>query len=203
MNKRTQEKRDTLRTAITREVERHWGHAEDVHDDYITVDVISGEVGFQSHLIEDRELNTFYYDVLDLIERDGCWFKPDKMAIEAVVQSLFPCQEVADFALNLKNTIIKFLDKEKPASTRQYKVIITIGTNRIICNKAEEYDEDDDQTQENDIDPANNPDEFVEQELQWVCYDEYPMRKFVRIVDGDYFFDDYQLTKATLNCIEV
>ena len=29
------------------------------------------------------------------------------------------------------------------------------------------------------------------------------MRKFVRINDGEYYFNDYQLTKVTLNYIKV
>lgn len=67
----------------------------------------------QSHLIDERNSDLRYYDVLDLIEQDGCWLKPYKLAIEFLVQSIFLCYEVADFALNLNNTIIKFIDKEK------------------------------------------------------------------------------------------
>lgn len=200
MNQRIQEKRNTLRTAITRAVEHYLGHAEDVHNDHITVDMDTAEVGYQSHLIDERNRDLRYYNVLDLIERDGCWFKPDKMAIEALAQSLYPCSEVADFALNLKNTIIKFLDKEKPTSARHYKVHITITGDKISFIKEED---DSEITDDREIDAFDNPDDILEQELNWVCYDEYPMRKFVRIKDGDYYFDDYQLTKATLNYIEV
>lgn len=200
MNQRIQEKRNTLRTAITRAVEHYLGHAEDVQNDHITVDMDTAEVGYQSHLIDERNSDLRYYNVLDLIERDGCWFKPDKMAIEALAQSLYPCSEVAEFSLNLKNTIIKFLDREKPTSTRPYKVNITITGDRISFIK-----ENDDSkiADDREIDSIDNPDDILEQELNWVCFDEYPMRKFVRINDGEYFFDDYQLTKATLNYIEV
>lgn len=199
MNPRIQERRNTLRTEITRAVEHYLGHAEDVHNDHITVDMDSAEVGYQSHLIDERNNDLHYYDVLDLIKQDGCWFKPDKQAIEALVQSLFPCSEVADFALNLKNSIIKFLDNEKPASLRPYKVSITTGSHRIDCYNPDDVEED---TSE-DIDPEENPEEFLELLLEAESFDEYPMRKFVRINDGEYFFNDYQLTKVTLNYIKV
>lgn len=199
MNPRIQEKRNTLRTEITRAVEHYLGHAEDVHNDHITVDMDTAEVGYQSHLIDERNSDLRYYDVLDHIKQDGCWFKPDKKAIEALVQSLFPCHEVADFALNLKNTIIKFLDNEKPTSTRQYKVSITTGSHRIDCYNPDDVEED---TSE-DIDPEENPEAFLELQLEAESFDEYPMRKFVRINDGEYFFNDYQLTKVTLNYVKV
>lgn len=199
MNPRIQKRRNTLRTEITREVERYLGHAEDVHNDHITVDMDTAEVGYQSHLIDERNSDLRYYDVLDLIKQDGCWFKPDAMAIEALVQSLFPCSEVADFALNLKNTIIKFLDKEKPKSLRPYKVSITTGSHRIDCYNPDDVEED---TSE-DIDPEENPEAFLEQQLETESFDEFPMRKFVRINDGEYLFNDYQLTKVTLNYIKV
>lgn len=198
MNPRIQEKRNTLRTEITRAIEHYLGHAEDVHDDHITVDLFTYEVGYQSHLIDERNSDLLYYDVLDLIERDGCWFKPDKMAIEALVQSLHPCLEVAEFALNLKNTIIKFLDKVKPASLRPYKVSITTGSHRIDCYNPDEVEED-----TTEIDPIEDFEAYMEQLSQYESFDEYPMRKFVRINDGEYFFNDYQLTKATLNYIKV
>lgn len=198
MNPRIQEKRNTLRTEITRAVEHYLGHAEDVHDDHITVDLFTYEVGYQSHLIDERNSDLLYYVVLDLIERDGCWFKPDKMAIEALVQSLHPCLEVAEFALNLKNTIIKFLDKVKPASLRPYKVSITTGSHRIDCYNPDEVEED-----TTEIDPEEDFEAYMEQLSQYESFDEYPMRKFVRINDGEYFFNDYQLTKATLNYIKV
>lgn len=199
MNPRIQEKRNTLRTEITREVEHYLGHAEDVHNDHITVDMDTAEVGYQSHLIDERNNNLHYYDVLDLIKQDGCWFKPDKQAIEALVQSLFPCSEVADFALNLKNSIIKFLDKEKPTSLRPYKVSITTGSHRIDCYNPDEVEED---TSE-DIDPEEDFEAYMEQLSQYESFDEYPMRKFVRVIEGDYYFNDYQLTKAALNYIKV
>lgn len=199
MNPRIQERRNTLRTEITRAVEHYLGHAEDVHNDHITVDMDTAEVGYQSHLIDERNNDLRYYDVLDLIEQNGCWFKPDKQAIEALVQSLFPCSEVADFALNLKNSIIKFLDKEKPASLRPYKVSITTGSHRIDCYNPDDVEED---TSE-DIDPEENPEAFLELLLEAESFDEYPMRKFVRINDGEYFFNDYQLTKVTLNYIKI
>ena len=199
MNPRIQERRNTLRTEITRAVEHYLGHAEDVHNDHITVDMDTAEVGYQSHLIDERNSDLSYYDVLDLIKQDGCWFKPDKKAIEALVHSLFPCSEVADFALNLKNSIIKFLDKEKPASTRQYKVSITTGSHRIDCYNPDDVEED----TSDDIDPEENPEAFLEQQLEAESFDEYPMRKFVRVIEGDYYFNDYQLTKAALNYIKV
>ena len=198
MNPRIQEKRNTLRTEITRAVEHYLGHAEDVHDDHITVDMDTAEVGYQSHLIDERNSDLLYYDVLDLIERDGCWFKPDKMAIEALVQSLHPCLEVAEFALNLKNTIIKFIDKVKPASLRPYKVSITTGSHRIDCYNPDEVEED-----TTEIDPEEDFEAYMEQLSQYESFDEYPMRKFVRINDGEYYFNDYQLTKVTLNYIKV
>lgn len=199
MNPRIQEKRNTLRTEITREVERYLGHAEDVHNDHITVDMDTAEVGYQSHFIDERNSDLLYYDVLDLIERDGCWFKPDKMAIEALVQSLHPCLEVAEFALNLKNFIIKFLYKVKPKSLRPYKVSIITEYHRIDCYNPDDVEED---TSE-DIDPEENPEAFLEQQLEAESFDEFPMRKFVRINDGEYFFNDYQLTKVTLNYVKV
>lgn len=198
MNPRIQEKRNTLRTEITRAVERYLGHAEDVHNDHITVDMDTVEVGYQSHLIDERNNNLHYYDVLDLIKQDGCWFKPDKQAIEALVQSLFPCSEVADFALNLKNSIIKFLDKEKPTSLRPYKVSITTGSHRIDCYNPDEVEED-----TTEIDPEEDFEAYMEQLSQYESFDEYPMRKFVRVIEGDYYFNDYQLTKAALNYIKV
>ena len=198
MNPRIQEKRNTLRTEITREVEHYLGHAEDVHNDHITVDMDTAEVGYQSHLIDERNNNLHYYDVLDLIKQDGCWFKPDKQAIEALVQSLFPCSEVADFALNLKNSIIKFLDKEKPTSLRPYKVSITTGSHRIDCYNPDEVEED-----TTEIDPEEDFEAYMEQLSQYESFDEYPMRKFVRVIEGDYYFNDYQLTKAALNYIKV
>mgnify|MGYP001772067681 CR=1 FL=1 len=198
MNPRIQERRNTLRTEITRAVEHYLGHAEDVHNDHITVDMDTAEVGYQSHLIDERNNDLRYYDVLDLIEREGCWFKPDKEAIEALVQSLYPCYEVAEFALNLKNSIIKFLDKEHPTSARQYYVSITTGSHRIDCYNPDEVEED-----TSEIDPEENPEAFLEQQLEAECFDEYPMRKFVRINDGEYYFNDYQLTKVTLNYIKV
>ena len=198
MNPKIQEKRNTLRTEITRAVEHYLGHAEDVHDDHITVDLFTDEVGYQSHLIDERNSDLLYYDVLDLIERDGCWFKPDKMAIEALVQSLHPCLEVAEFVLNLKNTIIKFLDKVKPTSLRPYKVSITTGSHRIDCYNPDEVEKD-----TSEIDPIENPEAFLEQQLEGESFDEYPIRKFVRVIEGDYYFNDYQLTKVTLNYIKV
>ena len=198
MNPRIQEKRNTLRTEITHEVEHYLGHADDVHNDHITVDMDTAEVGYQSHLIDERNSDLHYYDVLDLIKQDGCWFKPDTMAIEALVQSLFPCSEVADFALNLKNAIIKFLDKEHPSSARQYKVSITTGSHRIDCYNPDEVEED-----TTEIDPEEDFEAYMEQLSQYESFDEYPMRKFVRINDGEYFFNDYQLTKVTLNYIKV
>lgn len=198
MNPRIQEKRNTLRTEITRAVEHYLGHAEDVHNDHITVNLFTGEVGYQSHLIDERNSDLLYYDVLDLIERDGCWFKPDKMAIEALVQSLHPCLEVAEFALNLKNTIIKFLDKVKPTSLRPYKVSITTGSHRIDCYNPDEVEED-----TTEIDPEEDFEAYMEQLSQYESFDEYPMRKFVRVIEGDYYFNDYQLTKVTLNYIKV
>lgn len=199
MNPRIQERRNTLRSAITREVERYLGHAEDVHDDHITIDMDTAEVGYQSHLFDERNNDLRYYDVSDLIEREGCWFKPDKEAIEALVQSLYPCYEVAEFALNLKNSIIKFLDKEKPTSLRPYSVSITTGSHRIDCYNPNDVEED----TSDDIDPEENPEAFLEQQLEAESFDEYPMRKFVRIKDGEYYFNDYQLTKVTLNYIKV
>lgn len=199
MNPRIQERRNTLRTEITREVEHYLGHAEDVHNDHITVDMVTAEVGYQSHLIDGRNNDLHYYNVLDLIEQDGCWFKPDKLAIEALVQSLYPCSEVAEFALNLKNTIIKFLDKEKPASLRPYKVSITTGSHRIDCYNPNDVEED----TSDDINPEENPEAFLEQQLESESFDEYPMRKFVHINDGEYFFNDYQLAKVTLNYIKI
>ena len=152
----------------------------------------------QSHLIDERNSDLRYYDVIDLIEQDGCWFEPDKQAIEALVQSLFPCYEVAEFALNLKNSIIKFLDKEKPTSLRPYKVSITTGSHRIDCYNPNEVEED-----TSEIDPIENPEAFLEPQLEAECFDEYPMRKFVRINDGEYFFNDFQLTKVSLNFIKI
>lgn len=198
MNPIIQEKRNTLRTEITRAVEHYLGHAEDVYNDHITVDMDTAEVGYQSHLIDERNSDLRYYDVLDLIKQDGCWFKPDKKAIEALVQSLFPCHEVADFALNLKNTIIKFLDNEKPTSLRPYKVSITIGSHRIDCYNSDEVEED-----TTEIDPEEDFEAYMEQLSQYESFDEYSIRKFVRINDGEYFFNDYQLTKVTLNYIKV
>ncbi len=198
MNPRIQVKRNTLRTEITRAVEHYLGHAEDVHDDHITVNLFTDEVGYQSHLIDERNSDLLYYDVLDLIERDGCWFKPDKLAIEALVQSLHPCLEVAEIALNLKNSIIKFLDKVKPTSLRPYKVSITSGSHRIDCYNPDEVEED-----TTEIDPEEDFEAYMEQLSQYESFDEYPMRKFVRVIEGDYYFNDYQLTKAALNYIKV
>ena len=38
---------------------------------------------------------------------------------------------------------------------------------------------------------------------RYLGHAEYPMRKFVRIKDGEYYFNDYELTKVTLNYIKV
>lgn len=103
-------KQKILRHHLIEEVERYQGYAEDVYPDYISVNENTFDADFRSRNYDNPKLDLEYYDVLDLIKRDGLWFTPDIKAIKAIVQEHLPSPNIKakfdEWCGNIKSFLI-------------------------------------------------------------------------------------------------
>lgn len=182
---------DILRNDLVVEVERHLGYADDIHSDYISVNEKTYEVDFRSCLDDKRKPDTKYYDICDLISKDGTWFKPDMSSIEAIVQEHFPSPNINEKFDEWVESIRKFLIAEQPASLRMYSFSIGTTNFGLDC-----FDEEKNPVKEGR--EWSYEDEFDE---EWETVDIIPMRKAVTKTSTGYSISRYKLTKIILNYI--
>ena len=177
-----------LRENLTNQVKDYLGYAEDVHDDYISVNEKTFEVGYRPRYDKERKPNLQYYSVLDLIDRDGLWFKPDTKAIEAVVQEHIPSPEVKEMYDNAIKSISDFLQTNIPTELHTCEICIDVITHEISC-----FDS-------NNVDDVANEDGDID-ESDMSCCSFYPMRNVVSEITTGYKISGFKLTKIILDFI--
>lgn len=191
MNFELKSNQDILRNDLVAEVQRYLGYAEDIHCDYISVNEKTFDVGFRSRHDEQNKPNLEYYDVCDLITRDGTWFKPDLSCIEAIVQEHFPSPNINAKFDEWVEAIRKFLVAEQPTSLRTCRFSIGTSDFELSC-----FDEE--------KNPVGDGSELSYEEVfedEWETVDIMPMRKAVTKTGTGYSISRYKLTKLILKYI--
>ena len=191
MTSELKDNQNILRQDLIAEVERYLGYADDVHSDYISVNEKTFEVGFRSRQDQQRKPDLEYYSVLDLMKRDGLWFKPDVNAIEAVVQEHLPSLNIEAKFQEWCESIKSFLIAEQPTDLHSCRFAIGTGSFGLSC-----FDEEKEPIEENDT-PLT-----FEEELECESVDIIPMRKAVSKTSTGYTISGYALTKLILQYIQ-
>lgn len=191
MTSKLKTNQDILRSNLVAEVKRYLGYAEDVHFDYISVNEKTLDVDFRSRQDEQRKSDLQYYNVLDLMKREGTWFKPNTKAIEAIVQEHLPSPNVEAKFKEWCDSIKSFLLEEQPTDLNSCRFAIGTGTFGLSC-----FDEEKEPIEENDISLT------FEEALECEGVDIIPMRKAVLKTSTGYTISGYKLTKLILDYIE-
>ena len=191
MTSELKDNQNILRQDLIAEVERYLGYADDVHSDYISVNEKTFDVGFRSRQDQQRKPDLEYYSVLDLMKRDGLWFKPDVNAIEAVVQEHLPSPNIEAKFQEWCESIKSFLIAEQPTDLHSCRFAIGTGSFGLSC-----FDEEKEPIEENDT-PLT-----FEEELECESVDIIPMRKAVSKTSTGYTISGYALTKLILQYIQ-
>lgn len=191
MTSELKDNQNILRQDLIAEVERYLGYADDVHSDYISVNEKTFEVGFRSRQDQQRKPDLEYYSVLDLMKRDGLWFKPDVNAIKAVVQEHLPSPNIEAKFQEWCESIKSFLIAEQPTGLHSCRFAIGTGSFGLSC-----FDEEKEPIEENDT-PLT-----FEEELECESVDIIPMRKAVSKTSTGYTISGYALTKLILQYIQ-
>lgn len=180
-----------LRNNLIAEVKRYLGYAEDVHGDYISVNEKTFDVDYRSRHDDERKPDLEYYNVLDLMKRQGLWFEPDEMAIETIVQEHLPSPNIKAKYDEWIESIKSYLISEKPTALHFCRFAIGTSSLSLDC-----FIED----KKNNAEEAPVP--FDEEEL-YDCeeLDIVPMRKVVTKTSTGYSISGYKLTKLILQYI--
>ncbi len=181
-----------LRNDLISEVENYLGYAEDIHSDHISVNEKTLDVDFRSHHDDESKPDVKYYDVSDLIQRKGLWFKPDTKAIEAVVQTYLPSPNIKVKFDEWCDAIKSFLVTEQPSTLQSCRFSIGTCNFGLSC-----FDE-----QKNPIEEGGDLTYEDEMDDEWETVDIIPMRKAVSKTYSGYSISVYKLTKLILNYID-
>lgn len=183
---------DCLRRNLIAEVESYLGYADDVHADYISVNEKTFAVGFRSRKDQRGLPDLEYYNVLDLMERDGLWFKPDIKTIEAVVQEHLPSPNIEAKFMDWSESIKSFLVAERPTALHSCRLSIGTESASLDC-----FDEAKETIAEASMEELDSEDFLTAESV-----DILPMRKVVTKTSTGYTISGYQLTKLILKYIE-
>lgn len=188
-------RQNSLRQDIIDEINRYLGYAaaDDVHDDYISVNEITFEVGFRSRHDEIRKEDGEYYSVLSLIKQSkGLWFVTDENAIEAIVQEHIPSPNIKAKVDEWIDVIKNFLISEKPEKLQPCRLSIGTSSFTLSCFNEE-------------TEPISDGTVLTyeeEMEDEWESVDIEPMRKVASKNGDNVTIRIYELTKLILNYIK-
>ncbi len=178
-----------LRDAITAEVKRYCGYAEDVHNDFIIVKESNLTVDFQSYHDSEHKDGYKYYPLQHLVTLKGFCFIPDPQGIEAVVQDIAPSPEVKDFIDRAISRISQFLRTYTPSNLKQCYLSVGVVFNNFGC-----YDES-----APDKIASFDPDSPEEEDLE--DYKHYPLRRFVTKGKDSYTIKSYPLARLAVEIL--
>lgn len=179
-----------LRIDIVDEVNEYIGYAyaDDVHlNDYLTIDKNTLAV---SHTRRDygepREANLAYYDMCRLLApgKSSFTYEPDQREIDAIVLDFFPIEVLNKFPDLVESAILEYsVEKE---ITEETSIGFPIDTFEPSVYNPSELE----------VVEATEDDEDL---LDCVEYIEVPVKKYIRVRNGNLFVNKHKLLLLALN----
>lgn len=157
-----------LREDIFKEVEEYIGYvyAEDYNcNDKLIVKEFDYSVSHGRRGYEDLEKGYDYFGMSHLIRRNGTFtFAPDPVGIECVVMHYFPNNRVDQFVMDVKTTILSFV--EKHGYSKDAEITFPVDTFEVLVDCPSER--------------KNATEEDLEMELESVSCEYRPLRPYIR-----------------------